>query len=196
VTVPFIIEPRRLEGEHLWLEPLRPEHRDAMQATLASEPDNWLIQSTSALGEHFPAYWAAMLDTPRRITLVAFAKSNGQMAGTSSMFDIDPQHRTLEIGYTWFRPEYRGTAINPEAKLLMLGEAFRAGARRVQFSVSAANKRSQAAVLKLGGKQEGTLRNHRITWTGASRDTVLFSITDQEWPEVRQRLTTRLAAQR
>jgi RimJ/RimL family protein N-acetyltransferase len=75
----------------------------------------------------------------------------------------------------------------------MLSEAFRAGARRVQFSVSAANKRSQAAVLKIGGKQEGTLRNHRITWTGASRDTVLFSITDQEWPEVRDGLITRLA---
>jgi RimJ/RimL family protein N-acetyltransferase len=187
------IEPRRLEGEHLWLEPLREEHRDQMQTTLASDPDNWLIQSTSALGEHFQTYWAAMLQTPHRITLAAFARVSGRMAGTSSMFDIDPQHRTLEIGYTWFRPEYRGTAINPEAKLLMLSEAFRAGARRVQFSVSAANKRSQAAVLKIGGKQEGTLRNHRITWTGASRDTVLFSITDQEWPEVRDGLITRLA---
>jgi RimJ/RimL family protein N-acetyltransferase len=78
----------------------------------------------------------------------------------------------------------------------MLEEAFGAGARRVQFSVSAANPRSQAAVLKLGGKKEGMLRNHRITWTGASRDTVLFSITDEEWPEVRQGLITRLAAHR
>jgi RimJ/RimL family protein N-acetyltransferase len=188
----MIIEPRRLEGQQLWLEPLREEHRAAMQDTLASDPDNWLIQSTSALGPHFPAYWAAMLKTSRRITLVAFAKSDGLMAGTSSMFDIDPQHRTLEIGYTWFRPEYRGTAINPEAKLLMLNEAFSAGARRVQFSVSAANTRSQAAMLKLGATQEGTLRNHRITWTGASRDTILFSITEEEWPAVKQGLITRL----
>ena len=189
----MIIEPRRLEGRHLWLEPLREEHRAEMQTTLASDPDNWLIQSTSALGEHFPAYWAAMFETPRRITLVAFAKSDGSMAGTSSMFDVDPHHRTLEIGYTWFRPEYRGTAINPEAKLLMLSQAFCAGARRVQFSVSAANKRSQAAMLKLGAKQEGRLRNHRITWTGASRDTVLFSITEEEWPEVRQGLIARIS---
>ncbi len=190
----MIIKPRRLQGQHLWLEPLREEHRAEMQATLASDPDNWLIQSTSALGKHFPAYWAAMLDTPRRVTLAAFAKGSGRMAGTSSMFDIDPQHRTLEIGYTWFGQEYRGTAMNPEAKLLMLGEAFRAGARRVQFSVSAANQRSQAAMLKLGAKQEGTLRNHRITWTGASRDTVVFAIAEQEWPEVRQGLLARLAA--
>jgi RimJ/RimL family protein N-acetyltransferase len=108
------------------------------------------------------------------------------------MFDIDPQHRTVEIGYTWFRPEYRGTAINPETKLLMLAEAFRAGARRVQFSVSAVNTRSQAAVLKLGAKREGLLRNHRITWTGQRRDTVLFSIVAEEWDEVRERLRARL----
>jgi RimJ/RimL family protein N-acetyltransferase len=190
------IEARRLDAEHLWLEPLREEHRAEMQSTLASDPGNWLIQSASALGEHFPAYWAAMLNTPRRITLAAFARDSGQMVGTSSMFDIDPQHRTLEIGYTWFRPEYRGTAVNPAAKLLMLGEAFLAGARRVQFSVSAVNERSQAAMLKLGAKQEGTLRNHRITWTGASRDTVLFSITEQEWPVVKQGLIARLAAHR
>ena len=190
----MIIEDRRLDGKHLWLEPLREEHRAEMQTTLASDPDNWLIQSTSALGDHFLAYWAAMMDTPGRVTLVAFAKSDGRMAGTSSMFDINPQHRTLEVGYTWFRPEYRGTAINPEAKLLMLGQAFCAGARRVQFSVNSVNERSQAAMLKLGAKQEGRLRNHRITWTGASRDTVLFSITEQEWPDVKQGLSDRLSA--
>jgi RimJ/RimL family protein N-acetyltransferase len=190
----MIIELRRLEGKHLSLEPLREEHRAEMQTTLASDPENWLMQSASALGENFPAYWSTMLNTPRRITLAGFATGSRQMVGTSSLFDIDPQHRTLEIGHTWFRPEFRGTAINPEAKLLMLSAAFRGGARRVQFSVSAVNKRSQAAMLKLGAKQEGTLRNHRITWTGASRDTVLFSITEQEWPEVRQGLVARIEA--
>ena len=188
----MIIEPRRLQGEHVWLEPLREEHRREMQSTLASDPDNWLLQSTNALGEHFQTYWAAMRETPRRVTLAAFEKRSGRMVGTSSMFDIDPQHRTLEIGSTWFRVECRGTAVNPEAKLLMLAEAFGAGARRVQFSVSAANKRSQAAMLKLGAKQEGLLRNHRITWTGASRDTVLFSITEEEWSTVRRGLIARV----
>jgi RimJ/RimL family protein N-acetyltransferase len=75
----------------------------------------------------------------------------------------------------------------------MLGQAFEAGARRVQFSVSAANERSQAAVLKLGAKKEGVLRNHKITWTGYKRDTVLFSIIEEEWPEVRDRLMARVS---
>jgi RimJ/RimL family protein N-acetyltransferase len=74
----------------------------------------------------------------------------------------------------------------------MLGQAFDAGAMRVQFSVSAANTRSQAALLKLGAKKEGILRRHRITWTGANRDTVLFSIIADEWEEVREALKRRL----
>jgi RimJ/RimL family protein N-acetyltransferase len=189
----MILEARTLEGRHVRLEPVTEAHRKEVRATLATDPDNWLLQSVSALGEHFDAYWRMMTETPRRITLVAFDKASGRMAGTSSLFDIDPQHRTLEIGYTWFRPECRGTLINPEAKLLMLGQAFDAGARRVQFSVSAANERSQAAVLKLGAKKEGVLRNHKITWTGYKRDTVLFSIIEEEWPEVRDRLTARVA---
>ncbi len=163
-----------------------------MQAVLASDPDNWQLQTVSALGDDFEAYWRMMLDMPRRITLAAFDGASGRMAGTSSFFDIDPRHRTLEIGYTWFRPEYRGTAMNPEAKLLMLGHAFDAGALRVQFSVSAANRRSQAALLKLGATQEGIIRRHRITWTGANRDTVLFSILAEEWGEVRRKLISRL----
>lgn len=190
----MLIKPRLLEGEHVRLEPLREDHRAEMEATFASDPDNWLLQSKSALGEHFTPYWASMLQSACRITLAAFARNSGRMVGTSSMFDLDSQHRTLEIGYTWFRRECRGTAINPEAKLLMLREAFAAGARRVQFSVSAANTRSLAAILKLGGKQEGTLRNHRITWTGATRDTVLFSIIEEEWPEVEQKLIAQVAA--
>jgi RimJ/RimL family protein N-acetyltransferase len=189
----MILEARTLEGRHIRLEPVIAAHREEVRSTLATDPDNWLLQSVSALGEHFDAYWRMMTETPRRITLVAFEQASGQMTGTSSLFDIDPQHRTLEIGYTWFRPECRGTAINPEAKLLMLGQAFEAGARRVQFSVSAANERSQAAVLKLGAKKEGVLRNHKITWTGYKRDTVLFSIIEEEWPEVRDRLMARVS---
>ncbi len=133
-----------------------------------------------------------MADTARRITLAAFDQTSGRMAGTSSFLDIDPHHRTLEVGATWFRTEYRGTAINAETKLLMLGQAFDAGALRIQFSVSAANERSQAAVLKLGAKREGVLRRHRVTWTGAHRDTVLFSIIAEEWHEVREKLKNRL----
>jgi RimJ/RimL family protein N-acetyltransferase len=192
----MILEPRLLSGAHVRLEPIRAEHREEMRATLQSDPDNWALQSVSALGADFENYWRMMTETPRRITLAAFDVASRRMAGTSSLFDIDPQHRTLEIGYTWFHPDFRGTAINPEAKLLMLGQAFDSGALRVQFSVSAANARSQAAVLKLGAKKEGVLRHHKITWTGAYRDTVIFSIVAEEWDEVRQGLVARLGERR
>jgi RimJ/RimL family protein N-acetyltransferase len=188
----MILRPRLLTGAHVRLEPVRQEHRAQMKEVLESDPENWLIQSVSAIGAHFESYWRMMTETPQRLTLAAFHRESGRMAGTSSYFDVDPQHRTLEIGYTWFRPEYRGTPMNPETKLLMLGQAFDAGAMRVQFSVSAANTRSQAAMLKLGARKEGVLRRHRITWTGASRDTVLFSILADEWGDVREALKQRL----
>jgi RimJ/RimL family protein N-acetyltransferase len=104
-----------------------------------------------------------MVDTPARMTFTVNTNLEGRIAGTSSFVQIDPMHRTLEIGYTFFRPEYRGTFVTPETKLLMLTEAFGAGAHRVQFSVSAANRRSQTAMLKLGAKKEGTIRSHRVT---------------------------------
>jgi len=88
----------------------------------------------------------------------------------------------------------RGGAINPAAKRLMLGHAFEAGARRVQFKIDALNARSRAAVLKLGATQEGVLRQDRVTWTGRLRDTVVFSVLADEWPAARERLDARLAA--
>ena len=188
----MIIDARILTGEHVRLEPVTDEHRAEMKEVLESDPDNWAIQTSSGMGEHFDGYWAKMLDTPGRIAFAVHDEASGRIAGTSSFINIDPKHRTVEIGYTFFRPEYRGTAVNPETKLLMLSEAFGAGALRVQFSVSAANARSQAAVLKLGAKKEGVIRNHKITWTGDKRDTVLFSIVDEEWDAVRETLRSRL----
>lgn len=188
------IEARALRGKHVVLEPVREDRREAIQEALDRDPENWAIQSISAMGEHFAGYWRLMTETPGRIAFAAIDHATGRVAGTSSFFDIEPHHRTVEIGYTWFRPEYRGTAFNVETKLLMLGEAFGAGARRVQFSVNAANMRSRAAVLKLGAKQEGLLRNHRIGWNGHKRDTIIFSIVDEEWPDVRSGLRARLRA--
>ena len=82
--------------------------------------------------------------------------------------------------------------MNPESKRLLLANAFDAGAIRVEFMIDVRNARSQAAVEKLGGTKEGVLRNHKITWTGHVRDTAVFSITDADWPAVRERLDFRL----
>ncbi len=187
-----MLEPKRLNGSDHYLRPVEAGDREVMREIFASDPDNWLIQTNSALGDAFEDYWAAMLDTPGRIAFAIIEARTETVIGTSSFLQIDARHRTVEIGYTFFVPSARGTNANPESKWLMLNEAFSAGALRVQFSVNEANKRSQAAVLKLGAVREGVLRNHRINWTGERRNTVLFSITDAEWPEVKARLEHRL----
>ena len=189
----MMIVPRTLIGTHVRLDPVAEADRAEMRDVLASDPENWKIQTLCGIGEHFDDYWRLMLETPGRIAFSVRDKASGRIAGTSSFIQIDPEHRTLEIGYTFFRPEFRGRAVNPETKLLMLSEAFGGGALRVQFSVNSVNARSRAAVLKLGAKQEGVLRRHRINWTGQLRDTVLFSIIDEEWNEVRAGLEERLA---
>lgn len=193
MTSIIFIDDRILEGPHVRLEPVTAEHRAEMRQVLESDPDNWTIQTSSGIGEHFDGYWHKMIATPGRVAFAILDKAGGRIAGTSSFINIDPKHRTVEIGYTFFRPEYRGTLVNPETKFLMLSQAFRAGALRVQFSVSAANARSQAAVLKLGATREGVIRNHRISWNGHKRDTVIFSIIEEEWDGVRESLRSRLS---
>ena len=188
----MMIEPRVLEGDHVRLEPVGEAHREQLREALHVDPEIWEIYSSSAYGEHFPAFWEKMTGTADRIAYAVRDKASGALAGTSSFLKIDPGHRKLEIGFTFFRPEFRGTLVNPEAKLLMLGEAFGAGCLRVQFSVDTRNARSQAAVAKLGAVREGTVRRHLITWTGHRRDTALFSIVEEEWPVVRAKLEARL----
>ena len=113
--------------------------------------------------------------------------------GMSSYYTCLASQHGIEIGTSFVRPDVTGSAVNPESKLLMLAHAFASGAVRVQFRADTRNVRSQAAVLKLGGVKEGILRRDRLTWTGCIRDTVYFSILDNEWPDVKARLEQRLA---
>lgn len=114
------------------------------------------------------------------------------MVATTSFHHISSANRTVEIGSTFYRPEVRGTAVNPELKLLLLEHAFSCDALRVQLTVDRRNERSLAAVAKLAAVREGVLRRHLITWTGHLSDTVVFSIIETEWPNVRERLRVRL----
>lgn len=119
---------------------------------------------------------------------------DGRFAGITTYLSPDKNSKTVEIGMTMYAADAQGTAINPAAKRLMLGNAFDAGAVRVQFNIDQRNLRSQAAVKKLGAVQEGILRDNRIVATGYLRSTVVFSILAREWPEVRARLDARLEA--
>ena len=189
------IEIRPFEGRYVRLEPITAEHRDGLKAALNCDPVAWEIMSTNGCGDGFEEWWAFALSGKRkgeRITYAIRQLSDNCIVGTSSFLHIRIPHRGLEIGSTFLHPDVRNGPVNPESKRLLLGHAFEAGALRVEFMIDERNLRSEAAVEKLGAIKEGTLRNHMITWTGHVRDTAVFSITDYDWPAVRERLDSRL----
>ncbi len=191
------IAPIPLQGRFVRLEPVTPALKDELQSALDVDPASWSILSTAGYGEHFDGWWNALIHDAVRGDRIAYAARrivDGRLIRTSSFLEIKPAHRIVEIGATFIAPEARGGTTNPEMKLMLLQHAFDAGAVRVQLVTDGRNLRSQAAIEKLGAVREGVLRQHRITWTGVVRDTVVYSIIDAEWPAARERLTQRLSA--
>ncbi|MEH0196922.1 GNAT family protein [Caulobacter sp. CCNWLY153] len=185
-----------LEGRYVRLEPITPDLRDELRGAIDCDPSSWEIMSVNGCGEGFEDWWGALLGESDRGERVGFAirrKSDGKIVGTSSYLNIRRLHKGLEIGSTFLHPDARSGPVNPESKRLLLGHAFDAGVIRVEFMIDVRNARSQAAVEKLGASKEGVLRSHKITWTGHVRDTAVFSITDFDWPGVKQRLEFRLS---
>ncbi len=128
-------------------------------------------------------------DLPFVVVLIA----SGKAVGATRYMMIQPEHRSLEIGGTWYGLDYQGGIVNAETKYLMLTYAFeRLGALRVQIKTDARNIRSQKAIEKLGAVREGVLRQHMISWDGSQRDSVIYSIIDSEWPVVKQKLIERI----
>lgn len=192
----MILSDAPLQGRWVRLEPFSAELRDELEAALDVDPESWALQYVTAQGAAFAAWWAATLGEVEARRRIAFAvrTADGALVGMSSFIGPSASNRSVEIGSTFYRPEVRGGAVNPETKLLMMGHAFGRGAARVQFTVDSRNLRSQAAVAKLGAVREGVLRRHLVTWTGHHRDSVVFSVVDGEWPAVRQGIERRLAA--
>jgi RimJ/RimL family protein N-acetyltransferase len=190
------IEARVLQDASLRLEPMAARHRDDLRAACDADPDIWeRLYSLSRAGEHFDGAWARLeADVAAGRNLAFAVVVAGACVGMTCFQAPDPANRSVEIGWTYYRPEHRGGRVNPAAKRLLLAAAFDAGAIRVRLNVDALNARSCAAVLKLGAVQEGVLRQDRVIWTGRVRDTVVFSILKDEWPAVRAGLDRRLAA--
>src|SRR5208283_1669620 len=137
----------------------------------------------------------AIAEQARRESLVfvTAARSSGELAGSTRFMNIDRANRRVEIGSTWIAPKWQRTAINTEAKYLMLRHAFETwGCIRVELKTDALNQGSRNAILRIGAKEEGTLRKHLITWTGRVRDTVYFSLLDEEWPAAKSGLEQKL----
>ena len=189
--------PVTLDGTHVRLEPLTRTHAGAL-ARIAFDPDLWQwTVSRLASRADLDAYVGAALEAQAAGTALPFAiveRASGTVVGSTRYGNAAPADRRLEIGWTWVGAPWQRTAVNTETKLLLLRHAFETlGCRRVEFKTDARNARSRAALGRLGATEEGTLRQHMTTQGGHARDTVYFSILADEWRDVRQRLTDRLA---
>lgn len=121
-------------------------------------------------------------------------RASNKIIGSTRFMNIDRANRRVEIGSTWIAPAWQRTAINTEAKYLMLRHAFESWqCVRVELKTDGLNQKSRNAILRIGAKEEGTLRKHLLTWTGRYRDTIYFSILDSEWPEAKSKLEARLS---
>lgn len=191
----MILPSKVLENAYVRLEPFDDSHRDALRLALDHDPEAWNGMVTAACGEHFESWWDAAIKARDNGSRIPFAVRcvSGAVVGTTSIYEINPQHRRCEIGSTFYCPDVRGSKLNPASKLLMLQHVFDHGAERVEIVTDANNAVSQAAIRKLGATFEGILRKHKRTWTGRMRDTVMFAILkDEDWPRVRAGLEARL----
>jgi RimJ/RimL family protein N-acetyltransferase len=200
------ISPVTLEGQHVRLEPLSLAHEEPL---IAAASDGELWKSTVTIVPSSPAtmidYIQAALDgqaTGKELPFVIIRKSgkgvppvktSGQVVGTTRFYEIRPHDRAVAIGYTWLAKSAQRTAVNTESKLLLLTHAFEHWqCIRVELLTDVLNEQSRTAILRLGAKEEGILRSHMIMPSGRIRDSVIFSITGIEWPEVKARLRARL----
>ncbi len=195
-----IVTPFTLAGAVVRLEPLRPDHahlfweaaKDSLDEIFRwipyrmQSPEDFQLVVEKALGEH---------QRGESVVFATVERASPRVVGSTRFMNIDRANRRLEIGSTWIAPAWQRTAVNTEAKYLMLRHAFEVWqCFRVELKTDALNQKSRNAILRLGAKEEGTLRRHVITWTGRVRDSVYFSILDSEWPEVKRNLDTKLAS--
>ena len=191
------LHPIVLEGRHVRLEPLTLGHHAAL-CEVALDPELWRWSVTDVgTPDDLRRYMEAALrdqEEGRALPFATIEHSTGRAVGSTRFGNADQAHRRVEIGWTWIGRPWQRTAINTEAKYLMLRHAFeKLGCIRVELKTNALNQRSRAAILRLGAKEEGTLRKHMISERGALRDTVCYSILDDEWPQVKARLEEMLA---
>lgn len=193
-----MLEPQLLQGRHVRLEPLTRAHLGALcEVGLDEELWRWTPLQVHSASDMLK-YVEAALGAQEKELEVPFATidlASGRVVGSTRFMNIETQHRRLEIGSTWIAPAWQRTAINTEAKYLMLRHAFELLAyHRVEFKTDSLNKKSREAIVRLGAKQEGIFRNHMITSTGRVRDTVWFSIIDSEWPQLKLTFERKLVA--
>ena len=189
------ISPLTLTGRHVTLVPLAAEHAPAL-AEAARDGELWRLWYTSV-----PAPEQMAAEIERRLGLLGTGSmlpftvldAAGTPSGMTTFMHIDSAHKRVEIGSTWYARRVQGTALNTEAKLLLLTHAFETlGCIAVEFRTHAFNQQSRAAILRLGARLDGILRNHSRAANGTLRDSCVYSIIESEWPTVRAHLRWQL----
>jgi N-acetyltransferase len=191
------IKPVTLEGRIVRLESLSLSHHPQLcEVGLQEDLWQWIPERVTTRDE-MRAYIQAALNAQEAGLALPFATidlASGRAIGSTRFGNIDCANRRAEIGWTWLGHEFQRTAANTEAKYLMMRHAFEVwGCIRVELKTDSLNARSRNAILRIGAKEEGTLRNHMLTWSGRVRHTVYFSVVDSEWNDVKARLEARLA---
>jgi RimJ/RimL family protein N-acetyltransferase len=191
------LAPLTLQDDHVALEPLGLDHVDALERA-AADGELWKLWFTSVPAPGgMRAYVEAALAAHAGGNALPFAvrdKRDGAIVGSTRFFDLEPTLPRVEIGYTWYAASRQRSCVNTACKRLLLGHAF--GELRcaaVQFSTDRYNHASQRAIERLGAQRDGILRSHRLRVDGSIRDSVVYSITAAEWPEVSRLLAFKLA---
>lgn len=187
-----------LEGALVRLRPLAAGDGPAIVAA-AADGELWSLKVTVVPSAATVDAWLARAlgeaATGATVPLAVELREDGRVIGSTRFWKIDRENRKLEIGHTWYGATWQRTSVNTECKLLMLRHAFEdLGCVRVQFTTDVLNERSRRAIERLGAVEEGVIRNERIMPDGRRRSSVRYSILDEEWPAVRERLEGRLAA--
>ena len=192
------IDPVTLEGKYIRLEPLSLAHHAGLcDIGLDDTIWRWNPRAPMRTPDDVQRYIESALQQQAKGASLPFAtveRASGRAVGSTRFAEIDVDNRRVEIGYTWIAPPWQRTPVNTEAKYLMMRHAFETwGCIRVELKTDSLNERSRNAILRIGAKQEGILRNHMLTHSGRLRHSVYFSIIESEWPAVKASIEAKLA---
>lgn len=186
-----MLTPVTLQGQYVRLEPLTAAHLDGLTA-IGLEPSLWALTTVRVTSPQEMAGYVAAARGGAQLAFAVIHKPSGRVAGSTRYMNWEPAHKRVEIGSTWYGLDFQRTAVNTECKYLLLRYAFETLAlNRVELKTDSRNERSQQAMLRIGARQEGTLRRHMVV-PGHVRDTVYFSVIAEEWPEVKANLEAKL----
>jgi RimJ/RimL family protein N-acetyltransferase len=190
------LQPVVLEGDFVRLEPMKLSHHAELSA-VGLDPEIWrytlaLVKTPDDMRSYMDSA-LQLQQTGTTLPFVTIERSSGRIVGSTRFGSYDPTNRRIEIGWTWIAPAWQRTAINTEAKYLMLSHAFESlHCVRVELKTDVLNTRSRNAMLRIGAREEGILRKHSLVWDGRYRDSIYYSILDEEWPQVKQQLKSML----